>query len=323
MPTCKIDKYGQEGALLYKQGKSVKEIENILPIKRSTIYKSIKHHNIPLRPASNANHDYFEKVNYKNLNQAYILGLICADGCLAKCERQVVIDLVEQDKYILEFIQKELNLTNKLYFREFEQKSWQNTYKLCICSVKIYQDLLSLGLERNKTINLSWPDCIPVDFSSDYCKVFFKGFFDGDGHLGCNVESKRTKFSLLSTKNMCDNIKCLLGQLGVHSTIYKHDNKFYYLSVGGTQNIIRICRWMYHNSKFHMKRKYVVYQKIEQMFNKRRVLYKFDPSNRNIIINIRQLYKNGTKVSDIAKKYGWKYGSVYSICIGRSFKYIK
>lgn len=95
------------------------------------------------------NHNYFEEINTEK--KAYFLGLIMADGCVMKLKRSkngysyvTSISLIEEDKYLLEELCKEVesNLKVKTYYRENKGK----TSQIAFHSKKMFNDLGNMEL---------------------------------------------------------------------------------------------------------------------------------------------------------------------------------
>ena len=124
----------------------------------------------------NFNENYFNEL--KTHEQAYILGFIYADGY----NREDCLELVqvEQRVDILEKINKALD-------SNYPIKAYSpGKFRLNFNSKKLCQDLVKLGVVRNKSLVLNFPQFIPDELMPS----FILGYFDGDG---CIWNGKRKK----------------------------------------------------------------------------------------------------------------------------------
>lgn len=129
------------------------------------------------------NENYFSEL--KTYEQAYILGFIYADGY----NRQdcLELDQIEERVDILEKINKALDSNYPI--RTYSP----GVYRLSINSKKLCQDLVNLGVPRNKSLLLDFPQFMPDELMSS----FILGYFDGDG---CIWNGKRKKMWVKNEK---------------------------------------------------------------------------------------------------------------------------
>jgi len=165
-------------------GKTIKEISDILGCNITTIYKRVKKQNIVFIPSQyhpkkhSINENYFEK--WSN-NMAYILGIIITDGCIGKYglkkgNKRLTFKHKYEDKSILEFIKKEMEYSGEIKINDKKQ------YYISINSIKIYDCLeQNFFIEQNKT----GKERIKFDVPNEFLGDFIRGIFDGDGHVEC------------------------------------------------------------------------------------------------------------------------------------------
>jgi hypothetical protein len=89
-------------------------------------------------------------------DMSYVLGMFCADGHLATTKNSMILSLHIKDKHILESICNMMEYDGVLYKRKN-----QDSYTLHITDKAIAQDLISFGLNRNKSQDLKWIEQIP------------------------------------------------------------------------------------------------------------------------------------------------------------------
>lgn len=101
---------------------------------------------------------------------AYVLGVICTDGCLVEhANGYHCLNITSKDFSWLRQIKNILQAEQKIC-------SKQQAYQLQIRNQTIYRSLLDLGLTPRKSKTLQLP-LVPTDVLSD----FVRGVFDGDG----------------------------------------------------------------------------------------------------------------------------------------------
>lgn len=129
---------------------------------------------------------YFEKINRED--KAYFLGLIITDGNVdTKGKRfRMSLSLHDKDKYILETFKKYLktdrplikHLSKTKYYGKIKIKA-SLRWALYVGVVKMINDLLKLGVYRNKTKTIDFPTNKVVPHR--FMRHFIRGVFDGDG----------------------------------------------------------------------------------------------------------------------------------------------
>lgn len=87
---------------------------------------------------------------------------------------------------------------------------------------------------------------------------FIRGYFDGDGTLGCYGKHLQPTSSLVGTKDMLDNIS---KQLSFNPTIYHHKgHKEETLTMSfASQKAIDFINYIYKDSTIYLDRKYNKY----------------------------------------------------------------
>lgn len=112
-------------------------------------------------------------------SMAYILGFIAADGWISintkngKGSYRLGVFIHEKDREVIEFIQKEMNLSHPIKTKA------KNLVGLEICSKKLVSDIQVLGIVPRKSKVIKMPLNIPEQYVSHYVR----GLFDGDGWI--------------------------------------------------------------------------------------------------------------------------------------------
>lgn len=162
--------------------------------------------------AKSLNHDYFSTLDD---TKCYYLGFLAADGCIRKDRNEIKICLSSVDKNFLEEFKNNLN-------SEMEVKTYvtNNGFECCefrFSSLQIKLDLAKYSIVPNKTEKGITMKNIPEEFKL----AFIKGYFDGDGCLTVNNNTKQVKVSFTShTVGILEEIKNYFNR----SNIYKKQN---------------------------------------------------------------------------------------------------
>ena len=202
--------------------------------------------------------------------KAYMLGFIFADGYNNERWHKLEIRLAKQDKDILIKF-------SKILLNENNVKEYDDIVGLYVVSQDISSDLKKLGCPAKKTFILKFPD-----LPENLCHHFIRGYFDGDGMLAIyqpNMKkNKYAEFSICSTKEMLDEIGLYIADLGVNFKINKRhkmrNNNNFTLRVGGSQQIKKVCDFLYKNAHIYLNRKYEKYMELIKMSKSFRRPYK-------------------------------------------------
>ncbi|MCK5019334.1 MAG: hypothetical protein KAS32_19900 [Candidatus Peribacteraceae bacterium] len=119
------------------------------------------------------NHDYFNEMDTKE--KAYFLGLLIADGNVAKGNNRISISLLDEDRDVIEKFKEEIGSTNNLV-THCNNKNPQT--KLRFSSGPMRMALAKYGVVPRKSKITFFPKL--EKFNSH----LVRGIFDGDGHYG-------------------------------------------------------------------------------------------------------------------------------------------
>ena len=141
-------------------------------------------------------------------NMVYILGLIYADGWISDVpNKHLGIKLKASDSYILDMIKNYISSGVRL-------RTEKTSKKLVISSKKVFDNLVKLGLEQNKTSKKMVLPSLPKELLSH----FIRGLFDGDGSIFRDGE--RITFNICSPdREFLEEIKLLFENVGIYSNI--------------------------------------------------------------------------------------------------------
>lgn len=192
---------------------------------------------------------YFDTIGE---NQAYMLGFLYADGYHNTKRNTVVLSLAEKDKEILEVFSTELKTDKPLQFVKYKNRRWADQYRLNVCSKKLSERLVDLGLTQRKTFTISYPQWL----SSELHRHFIRGYFDGDGWL------RETGLSIVGTENFCLTVSQIFSNtLGVGVSIeVPHPERdettnIRTLRVSGRIQCRKVANWLYADATLYLRRK--------------------------------------------------------------------
>jgi hypothetical protein len=240
----------------YKTGVTCRELSKKYNFNRVTIEKNLRLWGIPANKVKpEINHHYFNIIDTEE--KAYLLGFLCADGCIHNNSNKISFCLNEKDIEILFLIKKELKLNHKISNRKIYDRRTQKYYNqvsLQFSSKIMREDLKKLGINEFKSIGLKLPLIKEIFFP-----YFIRGVFDGDGHI-----DKKT-CSLFYTKIGWCFLEDLLSKQGINLQNYSETYQEVEKKFIGKGRIL-FLDWIYNNSKIHLTRRYLKYLKVKEEY---------------------------------------------------------
>ena len=211
-------------------------------------------------------HDYFKEIDSEH--KAYWLGFIYADGCVKKDKGKgenggwnLSMDLKISDKYILEELCRDLGSDKSP--REYKGTEYRGKFKpkhnakVEFYSKELCQDLIKWGAVPNKTHLLKDLPNIPKHLMCH----FIRGYFDGDGTIYINSNSKRIRTAFYGTHEFVSSIQeYLISELGFarKKVTDQKEAKVSFISYSYKESL-ELCEWMYSEASIYLKRKYNIY----------------------------------------------------------------
>jgi len=266
----------EEIKILYAEGKSQREIAQILKYKFSDIRKLFDDYNIKIRTNDGNNRKYKHNLEFfKEINSeenAYFLGLLYADGCVyEKNETSYGIELGLQisDITIIEKFKNIISKNSKIVIRKHKLGKDSATVK--IYSKEIGEQLISLGCVPRKSLILNFPTFLPEHLIHH----FIRGFSDGDGSIHFSFSKTKNKcfgWDLISTNEFIKYINLYLKEkLNLYSSLTspayalaKNKNTII-LRVGGNLQVERALDWLYKDATIYLPRKFNKYMELKEL----------------------------------------------------------
>jgi len=195
-------------------------------------------------------HEYFSSVD--TAKQAYVLGLLAADGYVNSKLHQLRLVLNRKDAHLVRFVRDEIAPLAPVY-------ETGNIASLQIISHRLAADLAKFGIVAGKSYSLSWPRSLPPDLA----RAFLLGYFDGDGSL----VRRKTKYGKMHfewalyglREFLADAAAVIEKQTGVRLSAPVPDKRkvaLHRLSAYG-KNAIRIDAWL-HQDGLGLERKKII-----------------------------------------------------------------
>lgn len=227
---------------------------NITPYR---VTKILKENNIKIRDIYSYTRKYKIDVNaFNNIDtkdKAYLLGFICADGCIYdnKC---LAIGIHKQDIKVLELLKKVLNC-NSLPIRYHSQNT--NIVMINIWNKQLVASLKVLGITERKTFTVSMPQNIPKNLH----KHFWRGVIDGDGCIYLKERNNKQNkpiftVTLVGSKQLMEDYVNFLKTLNITPLPKIEPQNKIWCVVICSKNAITLCKEIYENNKaFCLQRK--------------------------------------------------------------------
>ena len=200
--------------------------------------------------------DFFDIVDSEE--KAYFLGILYADGTVSGTS--IMLSLQEPDREILEKLKDLIQPTKPILWYKSKNPKRQNTVRLTITNQKMKISLENLGIVRNKTFKIKFPDFL----DESLIRHFIRGYLDGDGNINFNGGN----CSIIATLDFCETFRDLMFRvLGVNCGIIipnKQDKltNIRRVTVSGRNQSRTFLNWIYKDAKIYMERKYQSYLKL-------------------------------------------------------------
>ena len=235
-----------------------------------TIYDWMKRHGIEVvdsvthlvKKKYTENETFFSIIDTEE--KAYWLGFIMADGHVD--DYKLTISLSKKDKSHLQKLVQAIKSNRTIREYDTYLTSTEKSYKMVrldINSKKIVNDLNSLGLTKNKSLNEFIPD-IPQNL----IRHFIRGYFDGDGCItGGFKKSGETwvAFNVVGGLSILEQITSVLNEeLGITLNIHNKENGLKVI-IGSDGVALTIFDWMYKDAHVYLSRKFLKYHSLEDI----------------------------------------------------------
>ena len=257
---------------LYKQGKSVQQLTELLGMSKTTVRKVIRSAGLEIRSqsdqqlimngSSSLKHWAFDTLTEEAL---YWIGFIYADGYVHKKQNRslITIDLSTEDRNHLEKFKKFLDAGVSI--RDNKRHRLDKVYYTSIITISskpLFDRLTELGFTNDKTYTaVVHPDLINH-------VAFWRGVFDGDGWIS-RTHTRKYQYPWVGLCGTYDTVQSFIEFVksnGVLTDVIKARHK------KGTKNNfetafvnnvgLNILDLLYKDATVYLDRKYAVYQQL-------------------------------------------------------------
>ena len=197
--------------------------------------------------------DAFDKI--KTEEQAYWLGMMCADGYVSSTDNH--IELCLKEKEMIEKFKNFLNTRNKVCVKKVKiNDRVKEYYRISIRNTKIHDDLIRCGCVPRKSLILKFPteDIVPKHLINH----FVRGYFDGDGCIHKYEYERSLIFSLCGTYEFLEEIKKIYD---LPNNKYSMSGQILEYKTAEKDAVERFLGNIYSNSTIFLNRKKSVYER--------------------------------------------------------------
>lgn len=231
--------------------KTDEQIGKLFGVSGRTIGEWRRRHSIATKPKVckyTLDCDFFAVINTEE--KAYALGLLSADGSIARSGKQVTIALQQRDVQILIDLRRAMGSSAVVFDKAAGGFPGSTLRKgITFNSKELVADLAKYGVSPGKSHNLKYPN-IPRHLERHYAR----GLLDGDGHI--RAVPKRL-FYFLGTSALIEGLRlAIASHTGILLKKKKSVGCYRISGYGGSAEVIR---WMYQDATIFLKRKHRVY----------------------------------------------------------------
>lgn len=258
--------------LYTQEDKSINQIANELNIDWATVKRDLINREIKIqkirnqhKKANGVSNELFKKID--NSDSAYWLGFLYADGSIRKDRNEINLDLQARDIQSIKDFHDFCNNQNAIREHKINRNGKTYiSYTSGFSNHDVKENLISLGCMPKKSLILSFPteSQVPTEFLYD----FVRGYIDGDGCIQYNFDKFRYQIIILGTKDFLSGLMMRL-KLFEHTTISKDNtSNIYKMTICGKHYAFSLLEKLYEGSKYHLLRKFEIYEKAKRAYNK-------------------------------------------------------
>jgi hypothetical protein len=201
--------------------------------------------------------DVFDSIDSEH--KAYVLGLLVSDGYIVEGPNRYVASLGSTDREIPEAFRSLVGWGRELYVIKPNpaQDRWQTEYRISVCSKRLVERLVALGVRRRKSMRES-----PVlGLSHPLASHFIRGVFDGDG--GAGIYRGQAKIHLVGSEAICRFVREYLIQAGLPGIgCGRKDGDLWRLQCSGNNLVPAVAAVLYRAAEHWLPRKRAIFDSI-------------------------------------------------------------
>ena len=257
---------------MYQSNISLREIEKRTHHGRPQITRMLEDLGVKTTKGNHYRKYFFDFDFFSVINsdlKAYWLGFLYADGSISTPrygEQCFKLSLQSKDQEILEKMQQDFHSTYPLRFGNSKRLSTGEISQLVTLeqrSQKTVNDLKRLGCVERKSLILTFPE--PNQVSPEYIYSFIRGYFDGDGSIGCYKGNYILNFT--GTEQFIKKLALYFNGGSVFPDKRKINS--WYFNLNGNLQIIQAYHLLYDNAQRYLLRKYNKFQELLSKYPER------------------------------------------------------
>lgn len=242
--------------VLYEGGMDAPEIGRTVGCSSSAIYLLLEELGIDRREqVACDNPDYFDRIDTPD--KAYWLGFIAADGCVTGFNRgypRLQIKLARKDRDHLLILHKALKARRPVRDHEDVSLGEMRSYStLAVYSPPLANALVTHGITARKSATLQ-----PWDGPAALMPHYWRGLFDGDGHITINGNGVYTGLvgSEAVVRGFGDWAHSVCGtNANPRRQGPAGGKKYWTVQIGGTRLVLRLLAALYDDAPTALARK--------------------------------------------------------------------
>lgn len=184
--------------------------------------------------------------------KAYLLGFLYADGYIAS-DGRIGILLNIKDEEIIKLIQQFIAPNSEIKYLNYQNLKRNPQVNLRFRSKRLYKRLQDFGFTTDKThTHCNILDKIPQELK----RHFIRGYTDGDGSVRFDKQKDWYKVGI----TWCNGVPEILNEIQSYfnncNGQLRSKETYYTLSYEKQSDVAFICKNLYENCTYYLKRKY-------------------------------------------------------------------
>ena len=178
--------------------------------------------------------------------------------------------LTSKDLEVIEKFKKSVKSDHQIGYSKYLDKRTNKNYErytIQICTKPFTTNIINLGITKDKTNKLSFPD-----IAEKYYSYFIAGMFDGDGTICNRKKNGQLLISLISTMEIINFIQDYLNQnFNINVTkvqrVTKNDKKnVHKMCLYKRRDVLEFLKFIYKSDmeEIYLKRKYQIFKKEQE-----------------------------------------------------------
>lgn len=236
-----------------KNGLSYSQIENKYNIPRGNwdYYIRVKLKKSADRRKFRCNDNFFNNIDSEI--KAYLLGILYADGYISK-DGRIGILLNQKDIEILDLIKKFIAPNSEIKHLNYQNIKRDPQVKIRFKSKTLYNRLLEFGFTVDKTHT---PCNILYKIPEKYKRHFIRGYTDGDGCISFDKRKTYYRVGIGWSNGVPEILQEIRSYFKNCSGIMHNHSTYYTLNFWKKSDVLIICKELYENCTYYLKRKYI------------------------------------------------------------------